>query len=63
MKNINRSTPTDSDAKSECVPTRLNIVSGLKSKFEKLFKKNPLIIRSPGRINLIGEHTSLLYNC
>lgn len=29
----------------------------IKEKFEALFGKDPLIIRSPGRINLIGEHT------
>lgn len=29
----------------------------VKEKFEELFGDDPLIIRSPGRINLIGEHT------
>ena len=29
----------------------------IKNKFKKLFKSNPLLVRSPGRINLIGEHT------
>lgn len=29
----------------------------VKEKFETLFGNDPLIIRSPGRINLIGEHT------
>jgi len=29
----------------------------VKSKFEQLFKKKPVVIRSPGRVNLIGEHT------
>ncbi|RLD74397.1 MAG: galactokinase, partial [Bacteroidetes bacterium] len=29
----------------------------IKNKFKELFSENPLIVRSPGRINLIGEHT------
>lgn len=29
----------------------------IQARFHALFKKEPLIIRAPGRINLIGEHT------
>lgn len=29
----------------------------LQTKFLEIFKKEPLVIRAPGRINLIGEHT------
>ena len=29
----------------------------VQSKFQQIFKKEPLVIRAPGRINLIGEHT------
>ena len=32
-------------------------VTLLKEKFFQLYNTNPLIVRSPGRINLIGEHT------
>jgi galactokinase len=31
--------------------------ANISSKFVELFEKEPLIVRSPGRINLIGEHT------
>ena len=31
--------------------------STIRTRFRELFKQEPLIIRSPGRINLIGEHT------
>lgn len=31
--------------------------SSIKQKFKERFSKEPLLIRSPGRINLIGEHT------
>lgn len=34
-----------------------NTLSSVRKKFSELFKKEPLIVRSPGRINLIGEHT------
>jgi len=29
----------------------------IKKKFSELFKSDPILVRSPGRINLIGEHT------
>ncbi|OGU56377.1 MAG: galactokinase [Ignavibacteria bacterium RBG_13_36_8] len=29
----------------------------VRSKYNELFKETPIIIRSPGRVNLIGEHT------
>lgn len=32
-------------------------VNIIKSKFFELFNSDPLLVRSPGRINLIGEHT------
>lgn len=31
--------------------------AAIKVKFKDLFNQDPLVIRSPGRINLIGEHT------
>lgn len=34
-----------------------NLIEEVESSFEKQFKTKPLIIFSPGRINLIGEHT------
>ena len=34
-----------------------NYPSTIRSKFQQLFGQEALIIRSPGRINLIGEHT------
>ncbi|MFS4455578.1 galactokinase [Maribacter sp. 2304DJ31-5] len=33
------------------------IASKIKTYFETNYAKNPLIVKSPGRINLIGEHT------
>lgn len=34
-----------------------NYPDNIKVKFQELFAQEPLIVRSPGRINLIGEHT------
>ena len=35
----------------------VQLVQDVKNKFLKTFKSEPLLIFSPGRINLIGEHT------
>jgi galactokinase len=32
-------------------------ISKLKQKFQSLFNSEPLLVRSPGRVNIIGEHT------
>jgi galactokinase len=33
------------------------MVTGLRRQFEQVFKKKPLLVAAPGRVNLIGEHT------
>jgi galactokinase len=35
----------------------MNIVETIEKKFKDKYKRNPLLVRSPGRVNLIGEHT------
>ncbi len=35
----------------------MNRASAVEDKFKELYAEQPLIVRSPGRINLIGEHT------
>ncbi|HZF63445.1 MAG TPA: galactokinase [Chitinophagaceae bacterium] len=32
-------------------------IKGIKEKFSELYGEEPIIIRSPGRVNIIGEHT------
>lgn len=35
----------------------MNITESVLKKFKELFNEDPLLVRSPGRVNLIGEHT------
>jgi galactokinase len=35
----------------------MNLAKSVESFFKKRFKEQPLLVRSPGRLNLIGEHT------
>ncbi len=35
----------------------MDLVRNIENKFLELFNQRPLLVRSPGRVNLIGEHT------
>jgi galactokinase len=35
----------------------MHLAEKVSNKFKELYKETPLIVRSPGRVNLIGEHT------
>jgi galactokinase len=35
----------------------MTIPEKIRKKFGELYKEEPMLFRSPGRVNLIGEHT------
>jgi len=35
----------------------MNQIEFVEEKFKEKYKVKPLLVRSPGRVNLIGEHT------
>lgn len=35
----------------------MKVIKKIKTKFKEIFKEEPYLFRSPGRVNLIGEHT------
>ena len=35
----------------------MNHLEHIEQTFRKLYSRDPLLVRSPGRVNLIGEHT------
>ncbi|HEX9615287.1 MAG TPA: galactokinase family protein, partial [Bacteroidota bacterium] len=35
----------------------MNLPGFIETRFRDMFKERPLLVRSPGRVNLIGEHT------
>lgn len=39
------------------IATEMNRTAGIAEKFASMFGEVPLLVRSPGRINIIGEHT------
>jgi galactokinase len=43
--------------KKKLIDNEGDCVLPIRNKFRQLFKKKPLLVRSPGRVNLIGEHT------
>ncbi len=34
-----------------------SLIEQIAGRFRKAFREEPLLVRSPGRVNLIGEHT------
>ena len=39
------------------IETSMKLVDAVEAKFRQIFGEHPMLVRSPGRVNLIGEHT------